>query len=186
MEYFYHGSTVPGISTLEPRSNRNGSPVLYLTDHIPYALTYIWDGEKIGYQRKHVTAYIKNGIAFYEEQFPDQLKTFYSGVSGYLYFAKKDLHAEILPEHDGIYFYRSKKQVADYVFISDVYTELLKYESTGHFVVARFNEQSREKQNELVQKIAALLVKNDFYRTDPEKAAFYQKYFALAWEAAKV
>ena len=50
MEYLYHGSTVSGITKLEPRSNLNGSNVLYFTDHIPYALIYIWDSPKIGYQ----------------------------------------------------------------------------------------------------------------------------------------
>ena len=83
----YHGSCTPGIMLLEARSRLHNTEekVVYLTDNIPYALFYLWDEEHNGWSVKHVTGWTKNDIAHYEEQFPDQLKTFYQGVSGYLY-----------------------------------------------------------------------------------------------------
>ncbi len=87
MDYLYHGSIISGIKYIKPNSRLHGSDkeVVYLTDNIPYALFYIWDKEHNHYSGKHVTAWIKDGTAYYEEQFPNQLKTFYKGVSGYLY-----------------------------------------------------------------------------------------------------
>lgn len=50
MDYVYHGSSVAGITALEARSKLHGSNdnIVYLTGNIPYALMYIWDGQKLG------------------------------------------------------------------------------------------------------------------------------------------
>lgn len=48
-QLYYHGSAVPGIKSLEPRSklhNNIAKDVLYLTSSAPYALVYIWSEEK--------------------------------------------------------------------------------------------------------------------------------------------
>ena len=83
MDYLYHGSAVPGITALEARSTLHGTDkqIVYLTDSIPYALLYIWDGARSGSPVKHVTAWVEGGAARYEEQFPHQLERFYQGVS---------------------------------------------------------------------------------------------------------
>ena len=87
MKYFYHGSICAGIEQLDARSrlHNTGEKVVYLTDNIPYALFYIWDEQRNEYSGKYVTGWMRDGVAWYEEQFPEQLKTFYKGVSGYLY-----------------------------------------------------------------------------------------------------
>ncbi len=89
--YFYHGSISSNITELKALSllHDENKKVLYLTDNIPYALFYIWDGKHNNYDRKFVTGWIKNGITYYEELFPMQLEIFYKGVSGYLYCVKK-------------------------------------------------------------------------------------------------
>jgi hypothetical protein len=68
-EYLYHGSDYSGITELEARSKLHNTDkkVVYLTDNIPYALYYIWDEKHHGYSEKHVTGWIKNGVAYYEE-----------------------------------------------------------------------------------------------------------------------
>jgi hypothetical protein len=87
MKYLYHGSYVSGIQELKANSKLHDTEqnVVYLTDNIPYALFYIWDAEYNGMPGKYVTGWLKDGIAYYEEQFPEQLKTLYQGVCGYLY-----------------------------------------------------------------------------------------------------
>ena len=84
---YYHGSAAADIQALEPRSLLHGTAdrVVYLTDHVTYALLYIWDEQHNGRAGKYVTGWIKDGVACYEEQFPNQLQTFYQGVQGYLY-----------------------------------------------------------------------------------------------------
>ena len=87
MEFLYHGSVVAGITTLETRSllHNSDKKVVYLTGNLPFALVYIWDGQHNHYDKKYVSGGIRNGTAFYEEWFPNQLEMFYKNVSGYLY-----------------------------------------------------------------------------------------------------
>lgn len=88
MNYLYHGSDVAGITALEPRSPLHNSDkrVGYLTGNIPYALIYIWDAKHTGYDRTYVTGWLRDGIASYEEQFPDQ---FYQNDTVQADFMKK-------------------------------------------------------------------------------------------------
>ncbi len=57
MKYYYHGSSISGITQLEACSSLHttGEKVVYLTDNVPYALYYIWDAEHNGCSSKHVT-----------------------------------------------------------------------------------------------------------------------------------
>lgn len=66
-KFLYHGSVSADITELKANSPLHGSDkkVVYLTDNIPYALFYIWDGGHNNYTRKFVTGWIKNKIAYY-------------------------------------------------------------------------------------------------------------------------
>lgn len=186
MEYLYHGSAIAGISELEPRSKLHGTrrSVVYLTDNLPCALFYIWDGARVGYGEKHVTGGIKNGIAFYEEQFPNQLERFYGGVSGYLYHIPKMPAVRPLDGREGLYYTGEATAPAKAELIPDVYRALLSQEALGKLEVRRYNEQTPERRRELVELIAAVIVREGFCRDDPARAAFLQKYFSAAWETA--
>ncbi len=62
-------------------------PVVYFTPNRAYALFYIRDREI-----NWVTCGVKeDGVIRYDERFPDQLKTIYQGVSGYVYFRTNSL-----------------------------------------------------------------------------------------------
>ena len=187
MKYYYHGSCTPGIVLLEARSrlHNTGEKVVYLTDSIPYALLYLWDSEHNECSNKHVSGWAKNDIAYYEEQFPDQLKTFYQGVSGYLYCIPEN--ASIKPVENLAMFYSTTDvTVAETIFIPDVYEELLKYEAEGKFVVFRYNELSPERQNELVDLIAKDIIHAEFYVENEQKQAFMKKHFLKSWEKAEL
>ena len=184
--FLYHGSVSADITELKAYSMLHGTDkkVVYLTDNIPYALFYIWDGNHNNYTRKFVTGWIKNNIACYEEMFPNQLETFYKDVSGYLYCIEKSTDILSVDGREAMYY--SEKDISvDYaVYISDIYQELMKFEALGEFKLFRFNEQSKEKQNELIDKSAGIIVKSDFFKDDQEKLKFYKKYFSAAWERA--
>lgn len=184
--YLYHGSGVSDIRVLNARSKLHDSEekVVYLTGSVPYALVYIWDAEHIGYDRKHVTCALKGGKVFYEEQFPDQLKTFYKGVSGYLYCVEKNDEFRRVEGRESMFYSSTDAPVSKVVYIEDVYEELMKYEKEGKFQVGRFNEASKEKQDELVQMMASVIEKGNFLEADTPKARFYKKYFKAAWKVA--
>lgn len=186
MRNFYHGSIIPGITQLDARSRLHNSEeqVVYLTDNIPYALYYIWDVKRNEYDGKYVTGWMKNGVAYYEEQFPDQLKTFYKGVSGYLYRIADREDITAVEDRENMYYSTESVVTAETMQIDDVYEELLKYEAEGKFVVLRYNEQSVERQNELIDFIAQGIIRSGFFEGNKQKQEFMKKHFPKSWEKA--
>ena len=187
MEYLYHGSVVAGITTLETRSllHNSDKKVVYLTGHLPFALVYIWDGRHNHYDRKHVSGGIRNGTAFYEEWFPDQLETFYKNVSGYLYCVRNCPDFQPVENRENMLYSERNVPVDHVIFIPDVYEEILKHEKSGEFTVLRYNEQSEKRQHELVDLMASFILANKFFQDDTAQAEFMKKYFVMAWKKAE-
>ncbi len=185
-DFLYHGSIIPGITALDARSKLHNTDkkVVYLTNSIPYALFYIWDSQHNGYSGKYVTGGFRDGTAFYEEQFPEQLKTFYQGVSGYLYRIPESDAAQPVADRDGLFYRESNVPVSDVVFIPDVYDELLKYEAAGQLKVLRYHEQTTARQTELTRMIAAAIRQGNFFSDDTEQQQFMQKHFSASWRLA--
>ena len=188
MKCYYHGSCTPGIIELEARSklHNTAEKVVYLTDNMPYALFYMWDEEHNGCSAKHVTGWIKNDTAYYEEQFPDQLKTFYRGVSGYLYCIPDSTDIKVVEHRTNMFYCSMNAKVTESLYIPDVYEELLKFEADGKLVVLRYNEQSAERQNELVDFIAKGIIHEKFYVDNESKKEFMKKRFPKSWEKAEL
>lgn len=184
---YYHGSSVADIQLLEPRSLLHGTAdkVVYLTDHIPYALLYIWDGKHNDRTGKYVTGWIEGGVAYYEEQFSDQLRTFYQGVKGYLYTVEEGKPIQPLADRESLYYAKEPVPVSGSEEIPDVYAELLKYEATGSFKVLRYLEQTAGRQDELTDMIAEAIRRSDFFRDNEAERRFMKKYFAQSWQRAE-
>ena len=185
MEYLYHGSIVDNIEVLEARSKLHNTDncVVYLTSSIPYALVYIWDGNRNHNSVKHVTCGICNGEVFYEEKFLNQLETFYKGVSGYVYCVDKEDTYEV-KEREYMYYSLNDKPVVKKIFVEDVYEELLKYEALGEFKVYRYHEQSNEKKEQFKKMNAYYFIKTNFFNQDVEQMNFYKKYYGDSWNLA--
>ena len=185
INYLYHGSITPNIKLLDARSKLHNTDkkVVYLTSNIPYSLVYIWDAKKNNNSLKHVTCGIRNGEVFYEEKFPNQLKTFYKGVSGYLYCVD---NVDVYEVNDREYMYYSlnDKSVIKTILIEDVYEELLKYEALGQFKVYRYNEQTEEKKNEFKLMNAYYFIKINFFNKDTEQINFYKTHYKESWDLA--
>lgn len=185
----YHGSSVAGITQLEPRSKLHGSQnekVVYLSGSIPYALVYIWDSQKTKYNGKYVTCALKNGVVHYEELFPDQLRAFYEGVSGYLYCVDQTDNMKQLPKtHEEMYYSLEAVRVKETFFVSDAYRELLRYEKLGLVNVDRFYDATQDSRIERIEKTAKIIEMNHLLDVDSEKAHFMKHYFKQAWELAE-
>lgn len=185
-DYLYHGSITPGITSLHARSRLHGTDqlVVYLTDSIPYALFYIWDAARNGYSGKYVTGGFRDGRAFYEEQFPDQLKTFYQGVSGYLYRIHSSCGVQPVANRAGLFSHAGEASVADVICIPDVYEALLEYEAAGKLQVLRYNDQSDTRKAELARMIALFIRRSNDFANAPEQQQFMQRHFAESWKLA--
>ena len=184
---YYHGSAAADIQALEPRSLLHGTAdrVIYLTDHVPYALLYIWDEQHNGRAGKYVTGWIKDGVAYYEEQFPNQLQTFYQGVQGYLYTVEAGGAVQLMAGRESLYYAKEQMPMSGVKVIPDVYAELLQYEAAGSFKVLRYLEQTAQRQNELINMIAEAIRRRVFYQDDANEMRFMKKHFPLSWQRAE-
>lgn len=185
MGFLYHGSGTEGLEVLQARSTLHGTGerVLYLTDCVPYALFYVWDVALLGCERKHVTGSMRQGNAWYEEQFPGQLEAFYAGASGWLYRVEHSPDMEALAGREGLFYARKDTPVAGAEFIPDVHKALLEWEARGQLEVSRFEDRTPADQAELTERIAQMIARNGFYPGKPE-AGFYRRFFREAWAQA--
>ena len=182
----YHVSAIPAVSKLQPLSllHNSNQKVVYLSSNIPYVLFYIWDAEKTKYSKKWVTGWLKDGIAYYEEQFPGQLKAFYTGVRGYIYSTLRNENMEFVQQREDMLYSSAPVSVYRTKEIPDVYQELMRYEREGLFRVYRFEEAPPEKQAELIDRIASYIKMNGLHKQDNEQARFMKRYFVHAWQKA--
>lgn len=186
VEYLYHGSAVGGIQSLRAGSilHGTGERVLYLTDSAPYALFYIWDENRTGFSYKHITAWLKDGLAQYEEQFPGQLEAFYRGASGWLYRVERTREIQLVEGREGLFCALGDTAVAEAAFVPDVYEALLAHEAKGRAKLWRFEERPPEKREELMERAAQWIARNGFF-PGREEAAFFRQYFPEAWLRAE-
>lgn len=187
-EYLFHDSFVPGIRQIHASSVLHGTEdtrVVYLTGSRAYALFYIWDAGHNIRPNKHVTAWIKNGTVYYEEQFPQQLTSFYKGVSGYVYYVKHDESFCPVEEHESMWYGRKDADVAKVDYIADVYDEICRYEKSGIIKIIRYSDVPLSRLNDLYSYVSErILSRNLLHTPEAKDALFYQTYFKKAWEAA--
>lgn len=186
--FLYHGSYQAGIQTLNAVSFLHGDSerkVVYLTDSIPYALFYIWDSEHNKRIRKYVTCSVKEGIVYYEEQFPAQLTAFYDGVEGYVYQIKSKRTFLKVENCESVWFSCDNVAVTDTIYIPNVYEEIQRYQKLGKIKVIRFEETPKEKINSLYAHIAQKITNSGLIdQPESEESIFYRTYFEAAWNMA--
>lgn len=184
---YYHGSAIANLTELQPfsRLHQSEEQVIYLSSGLPYVLFYIWDAEKTGSSRKWVTGWLKDGVAYYEEQFPGQLRAFYEGAHGYIYSILPSESIQPMPQREGLFFSGESVKVYRTQEIPDVYQALLQYEHEGKFKLLRFEDAAPAKQEELIARIASYIRENKLTEQDSEHSRFMQKYFVDAWRRAQ-
>lgn len=188
MNYLYHGSVTADIHTIKANSKLHGTDntkVVYLTDNLPYSLFYIWDSNHNIKEGKHVTAWIKDGTVYYEEQFEGQLEAFYKGVGGYVYYVEHNEHFKLVENRESMWFSEMDSAVSKTVYISDVYSEIMKYSNEGRVKIISFDNVPKDRINDLYRVISQRIINNNLLdNADSSDAMFYQRFFKKAWDDA--
>ena len=184
---YYHGSAIAELTELQPLSKLHQSEnrVVYLSSTLPYVLFYIWDTEKTGSSHQWVTGWLKDGVAYYEEQFPGQLRAFYEGVRGYVYSVMPSDSIQSMPQREDLFYSSDPLTVYRTQEIPDVYQTLLQYEREDRFKLLRFEDATPEKQEELIDRIASYICENKLTEQNNEHSRFMRKYFVDAWRRAQ-
>ncbi len=187
-KFLYHGSIVPKITELSANANSHDSErnILYLTDSFPYSLFYIWDSKHNLKQGKHVTCWIKNGIVYYEEQFENQLKRFYDGISGFVYVVKGSDEFRQVPDRESMWFSNNNVLVSEVIYVSNVFEEIQKYLSEGKIKIISYEQVDKKRIDDLYEHISNRIIKDNLLSSpECEDSLFYRTFFTKAWESAK-
>ncbi len=183
MPIYYHGTTEE-LTVLNAVSKDHAdaqNSVIYLTPNRAYALFYIRDREI-----NWVTCGVKeDGVIRYDERFPDQLKTIYQGVSGYLYTCE-DNGLFVASKTREIWICNQSVSITGREFISDVYDEILKCEKSGLVNIRRYETLPEDDKQDVFDMMVHLIFKNDWVNSISKKAVFFQKHFPEAWEYVKM
>lgn len=173
----YHGTTVPNLDRLKACScDRDGNPILYLTDNPVYSLFYIRDREI-----DFVTCGVgRDGKVHYDEKFPNQLELMYKGKSGYLY--ETDIPAE-LTRVPGIWLCREDANVMGMEYIPDVYDAIRDEIQNGNVDFLPY-EALTLTQKELNHQGMV----HEFLRSgcrNSKRTVLLRKFYPEAWEEAQ-
>ncbi len=172
----FHATTIAGLDILRANSrDREGNPVLYLTDNVPYSLFYIRDREI-----DFVTCGVREGgTVHYDEKFPNQLETLYRGMSGWIYEVDTDA---VRTKINGIYVVHNDVVVLNKMYIPDVLKAIWDETEKDKVYILPYAdlsaEQKRINQDGMVQWFLSDRNMNS------RKKKFLRKHFPEAWEEA--
>lgn len=173
----YHGTTVSDLEILQAASrDRDGNPVLYLTDRYAYSLFYIRDRE-ISFVTCGVGV---DGTVNYDEKFPEQLEMLYRGMSGWVYEVEVDARPGKV---NGIYIVQGDATITGKTYIPDVF-DAIQREITRGTVKLLAYEDTTPAQRALNREGMVRLFLSE-RNMPPKKEAFFRKYFPESWEEAK-
>jgi len=171
----YHGTTEANLTELYTISrDREGKPVLYLTDNRAYSLFYIRDRE-IDFVTCGVDS---SGIVHYDEKFENQLKLLYQGISGYIYETQQEAESSKI---NGIYLCRSNVPITKAEYIADAYDAIVQEIEKGSVNVLPYHcltdEQKKKNHDGIVQYLRN-------FSLNAKRESFIRTYFPAAWQEA--
>lgn len=171
----YHGSPVPGITTLRPHAAEHGEAV-FLTDSETLAAVYA--------HTNHVwyTYTFYNGQLGYDEVFPDQFRRLYQGQKGYIYTVETEAR-----QHERMpwVYMTGEVEVLSCVEIPDLCEHLLREADAGRFAIRRHADMPERTLESYRQMTIDGLIRNG-HLIDPagEYAQFVQTYMPEWWAEA--
>ena len=163
--HLYHGSSVTGLTTLQPGISNHDKAYVYLTDCPTLALFYAHNpiarpGGFFPYW------FDRAGQLHYDEYFPHQTQLIYQGYAGWVYHVS----LEKLPQLDKmpwVYLSECPIKISSAEFHSDLYTSLLQAEHQGHLVIHRYEtipEAQQEQHRKVVQRSLEGHIEDDYVR----------------------
>lgn len=177
---FYHGSTVKGLTELQPHTSCYSNikePLVYLTTSRQLVLHYIWDIERIGVKMPMLNI-CKDGKLIFEEMFSGALEYFYKGVSGYIYYCEGNYTAN--PD-SGVFTCATSTvavPVTDCEYIDDVHKHILSYAEQGKFVYEHYEDLPQWRIDVIRGNIIRFIKRNELMtNTDHPGRKFVQEKF---------
>ena len=169
----YHGSVVGGLDIIlaNAKSHTDGSRVACFSEDRVYALACCRRREE-----NFVTLGLRDGIQYYFERFPDQLRVMYEGKEGFIY---RPVSAGTL-EHTRDHTWESHADVPVVLHehIADVYGEILREEKSGNVIIHRYEEIDPAEQKDHANRM------RDYIQNNPKLTYrdFVIEHFSPLWD----
>jgi hypothetical protein len=186
---FYHGSSVGGLTELQPFSkpwSNLKEPLVYMTSSKQLAAHSIWPTEK--YEIKSPMLDIRpDGTLVFQEMFSGALEYFYKGLSGWIYQCEGDFEYN---KDAGVFTTATSAisvPIASAEYIEDVYEHILSYMEQGKFIREKF-ENLRPYRHDIIRGIIYRSIKSDdlFNNPDHPNFKFIPEKYPQYWKEAKV
>lgn len=176
---YYHVSPAPGLKLLRPSvSPYFGKPrQVCMTTSLPMALFYSIRNFEYTY------GYTKDGQIYYEEYFPDALRTLYAGKSAYLYTCAPENAQPTRIPNEFVSF--RPVPVLSETLVPDAYEALLAEEAKGTLKIYRYHTLSEARLNWIFQVEVDEIREKRLWETDSPQAAYYRLHYPKSWEFAQ-
>ena len=184
---YYHGSTVGGLTALEPRlpfGAQSQEPRVYLTTSKQLSLHYIWDTRRLP-MKMPMLKICDDGTLVFQEMFSGALEYFYKGVSGYIYCCEGDF-----PIDSAVLTSVSTDRpvpIVDREYVDDVYERILQYEKQGKFIYERYEDLPQWRLDVIRGHVIRLIKRFDLMNDmDHPGRPFVMEKFPRYWAEAQV
>lgn len=151
---YYHASSTPGITVLEPRTSNHGKPLVYLADCREHVLVYLSNPvekfcreagiEQPAYYKFASYGFTKEGVLHLDEYWPNATEETFRGVSGYIYSSLGTEGMEPLPDIPHAFVSSGPVPVSGCEFVPDAYEALRRAAAEGKLVLRSYEENSEQ------------------------------------------
>ena len=176
---YYHCSPTHNLTLLQPSVSKYfGKPrQVCMTVSLPMALFYAVKNFEYTY------GYTGDGQIYYEEYFPDALRTLYAGKSASLYTcAPTDPQPTRIPNE---FVSAQPVPVLSETFIPDAYEALLAEEAKGTLRIFRYETLSENRMDWIIQAEAAEIREKRLWETDSPEADYFRLHYPDSWRLAQ-
>lgn len=175
----YHGSPVSGLRMIEPSVTAYfGKPKqVCLTSLLPMALFY---GTR---HFEYAYGFTSSGKIYYEEYFPDALRTIYSGKCASLYYCAENsaFTRTAIPNE---YVSGEAVPVLKEQQIPDLLEALLEQERQGTLQIIRYAEQKPEMREWVVNAERDVIIEHGLLNMNTPFARYMRETYPASWKLA--
>lgn len=177
--HYYHCSPQPGLTVLSPqkRNHFEAREAVYLTSLLPMALMY--GIRHFEYTYGYHWQDGKPGGMYYEEYFPDALRSLYAGQAASLYICQAGNYETTKKPNEYISFQPVK--VLEEIRIPDLLAALLEQQRLG-FLEIRYFHQLSEKMKAWIRRAEAdTILQHNLLHSPGPFADFMRSHYPDSW-----
>lgn len=178
---FYHGSSVGGLTELQPFLSEHGKPYIYFSSDPAVALLYAVKPVPKPFSW-YPYGFDETGVPVYSEYWQNAFSDIYKGKRGFLYGCA-DIASLSNPTAINCAYTCETPVKTDFCAeISDLYNELMQYEKAGLFKIRKFETVTGEELEFVYDDIRKTVLQYNLKKfPDGPMSIFIREHFPFLW-----